>query len=145
MATRASNLPHGRFLWLLVAFVVIAIIAAGTNALREGEESLAKRSELRQIESAVLLMMTHNKINSIPNPVSDPTNDLRRFPDVLTPPLEKGLLAGDKPGYVLYGHDNTRDDLADPAVSYVRFADGRWTYTVAADGTVTQWAKASGD
>ena len=145
MATRASNLPHGRVLWLLAAFVVIAIMGAGTNALRQGQESLAEKSELRQIQSAVLSMMTHNGINSIPNPVSDPTNDLRRFPDVLTRPSEKGLLAGDKPGYVLYGHDKTRDDLADPTVSYVRFADSRWTYTVAADGTVTQWAKASGD
>ena len=145
MATGASNLPHGRFLWLLVAFVVIAIVAVGTNTLHRGQESVAQKSELRQIQSAVLTMMIHNGIYSIPSPVSEPTSDLRQFPDVLTPPLEKGLLAGDKPGYVLYGHDNTRDDLADPTVSYVRIADGRWTYTVAADGTVTQWAKASGD
>ena len=145
MATRASNLPHGRVLWLLSAFLVVAIAAAGTNALQQGQAGVAKKSELRQIQTAVFTMMTDNGINSIPNPVSDPTNDLRRFPDVLTPPSEKELLAGDKPGYVLYGHDKTPDDLADPTVNYVRFPDGGWTYTVVANGTVAQGAKASGD
>ena len=142
MATRASYLPRGRVLWMLVAFVVIAIIAGGTNALYQ---SRAKNNELNLIQSAVRTMMHHNEISSIPRPVSDPTNDLQRFPDVVTPPLEKGLLAGDKPGYVLFGHDNLRDDLADSAVNYMEFADSRWTYTAAADGTVTQWAKWSGD
>ena len=145
MPNRASYLPRGRLLWLLVAFFVIAVLAGGTNALRLGQDNVAKMSELRQIQSAVLNMMTHNEISSIPNPVSDPTNDLQRFPDVLTPPLEKGLLAGDKPGYLLYGHDNTRDGLAESSLSYVRFADSRWTYTVNDAGTVRQWAKAPRD
>ena len=145
MATPSSKMPHGRLLWLLAAFVVVAIIGAGTNALQKSQENVAQKSELRQIQAAVLTMMTHNGIDRIPYPVDEPTNDLRRFPDVLTPPLEKGLLAGDQPGYVLFDHDATRDDLAEPTVSYVRLPDGRWTYTVAEDGTVTQWAEASGD
>ena len=73
----------------------------------------------------------------------EPTSDLSRFPDVLTEPGLKGMLEGDLPGYVLYEHDLIADGLPEATVSYVRFIEGRWTYTAARDGTVTQWAEAA--
>ena len=128
---------------LLAMFVTAAIVGMATNALQRGEKNLGG-SELRQIQAAVLTMMTHNGITSIPNPVVEPTSDLRAFPDALTSPTKKGLLEGDKPGYVLFEHDHAADGDPEATVSYVRFPDGRWTYTASRDGTVTQWESASG-
>ena len=131
---------RGRVLILLGVFVTVAIVGMATNALQRGGKDLAA-SELRQIQAAVLLMMTHNRITEIPDPVREPTSDLRRFPDVATPPSQKGMLEGDLPGYVLYEHDLAADGLPEATVNYVRFADGRWAYTADRDGTVTQWEK----
>ena len=144
MQNQPPTLLRGRVVVLLAAFVAVAIAGMATNALRQGEDNLAA-SELRQIQAAVLTLMTHNGITTIPNPLSEPTSDLRRFPDVTTPPSRKGMLEGDLPGYVLYEHDRTADGLPEATVSYVRFAAGRWTYTADRDGTVTQWEKATTD
>ncbi len=144
MQNQPPTLLRGRVVVLLAAFVAVAIAGMATNALRQGEDNLAA-SELRQIQAAVLTLMTHNGITTIPNPLSEPTSDLRRFPDVTTPPSRKGMLEGDLPGYVLYEHDRAADGLPEATVSYVRFAVGRWTYTANRDGTVTQWEKATTD
>ena len=144
MKNQPPTLLRGRVLVLLSVFVTIAIVGMATNALQRGEENLAG-AELRQIQAAVLTMMRHNGITTIPNPVREPTSDLRRFPDVRTAPSLKGMLEGDLPGYVLYEHDLIADGLPEATVSYVRFADGRWTYTIDRDGTVTQWERANGD
>ncbi len=142
MKNQAPGMFRGRVLVLLSVFVTIAIVGLATNALQRGEGNLAG-SELRQIQAAVLTMMTHNSITTIPNPVEEPTSDLRRFPDTRTAPSLKGMLEGDLPGYVLYEHDLTADGLPEATVSYVRFAHGRWTYTAARDGTVVQWDRAT--
>ena len=144
MQNQPPTVLRGRVLLLLAAFVTVAIVGMATNALRRGEDNLAA-SELRQIQAAVLTLMTHNGITTIPNPLREPTSDLRRFPDVTTPPSQKGMLEGDLPGYVLYEHDLAADGLPEATVSYVRFAAGRWTYTADGDGTVTQWEKATTD
>ena len=76
--------------------------------------------------------MTHNGITTIPNPLSEPTSDLRRFPDVTTPPSRKGMLEGDLPGYVLYEHDRAADGLPEATVSYViRDAQGALKFDAA--------------
>ena len=142
MQNRPPTMLRGRVLLLLAVFVTVALVGMATNALHRGEDNLAA-SELRLIQAAVLTLMTHNGITTIPEPVSEPTSDLRRFPDVSTPPGEKGMLEGDLPGYVLYEHDMTADGLPEATVSYVRFAAGRWTYTADRDGTVTQWERAT--
>ena len=144
MRNQPPTVLRGRVLVLLSIFVTVAIVGMATNALQRGEDSLAA-SELRQIQAAVLTMMTHNGITTIPDPVREPTSDLRRFPDVSTPPSRKGMLEGDLPGYVLYEHDPIADGLPEATVNYVRFAVGRWTYTTDHDGTVTQWERATAD
>lgn len=143
MTKGSPGLLRGRSLVLLALFVAAAVAGMATNALDRGEKNLGG-SELRQIQAAVLTMMTHNGITSIPNPVAEPTSDLGAFPDAVTSPTSKGLLEGDKPGYVLFEHDHAADGDIEATVSYVRFPDGRWTYTAARDGTVTQWERASG-
>ena len=144
MKNQPPTVLRGRVVLLMAVFVTVALVGMATNALRRGEDNLAA-NELRQIQAAVLTLMTHNRITTIPNPLREPTSDLRRFPDVSTPPSQKGMLEGDLPGYVLYEHDLTADGLPEATVSYVRFAAGRWTYTVDHDGTVTQWERATTD
>lgn len=144
MQNQPPTVLRGRVLLLLAVFVTVALVGMATNALRRGEDNLGA-SELRQIQAAVLMLMTHNGITTIPNPVREPTSDLRRFPDVSTPPSRKGMLEGDLPGYVLYEHDRAADGLPEATVSYVRFATGRWAYTADRDGTVTQWERATTD
>ena len=144
MQNQPPTVLRGRVVLLMAVFVTVALVGMATNALRRGEDNLAT-NELRQIQAAVLTLMTHNRITKIPNPLREPTSDLRRFPDVSTPPSQKGMLEGDLPGYVLYEHDLTADGLPEATVSYVRFAAGRWTYTVDHDGTVTQWERATTD
>lgn len=144
MQNQPPTVLRGRVLLLLAVFVTVALVGMATNVLRRGEDNLGA-SELRQIQAAVLMLMTHNGITTIPNPVREPTSDLRRFPDVSTPPSRKGMLEGDLPGYVLYEHDRTADGLPEATVSYVRFATGRWAYTADRDGTVTQWERATTD
>ena len=142
MKSQPPTVLRGRVLVLLSLFAIIAIVGLATNALKRGEDNLAS-SELRHIQAAVITMMTHNGIHAIPDPVSEPTSDLRRFPDVTTPPDRKGMLEGDLPGYVLYEHDLVADGLPEATVSYLRFAHGRWTYTAREDGTVIQWERAT--
>ena len=144
MQNQPPTVLRGRVVLLMAVFVTVALVGMATNALRRGEDNLAA-NELRQIQAAVLTLMTHNRITTIPHPLREPTSDLRRFPDVSTPPSQKGMLEGDLPGYVLYEHDLTADGLPEATVSYVRFAAGRWTYTVDHDGTVTQWERATTD
>ena len=127
---------------LLSVFAVIAIMGVATNALQRGDDDIAA-TELRQIQAGVITMMAHNRIDTIPYPVSEPTSDLRRFPDVRTPPDRKGMLEGDLPGFVLFEHDLVADGLPHATVSYSRFAHSRWTYTSTQDGTVIQWEKAN--
>ncbi|MFQ5860463.1 MAG: hypothetical protein ACE5IG_02815 [Dehalococcoidia bacterium] len=94
--------------------------------------------ELRNVQSAVLTMMADNGISALPHPVTVSTNDMSAFPDVLTSPREKGLLDGDKPGYVLYGHDKIPDQDPETLYYYLSFETTRWFYTVTSDGTVLQ-------
>ena len=144
MKNQPPTVLRGRVLVLLAVFAIVAVVGMATNGLRRAEDNLAA-SELRLIQAAVLTMMTHNGITQIPDPEREPTSDLRRFPDVNTPPNRKGMLEGDLPGYVLYEHDRTADGLPNATVDYVRFAAGRWTYTADHDGTVTQWDRATTD
>jgi hypothetical protein len=135
-----SSLFRSRNVLLLLALMTTILVVVGGTALRGSDES-ASKSELRHIQSAVSTMMVHNSLISIPNPVTEPTDDLTRFPDTATPPEQKGLQAGDKPGYLLFGHDNVADGLPESRVDYVRFDASRWMYSVSSDGTVTQGEK----
>ena len=123
----------------LVAVLALGLLSIpAVGVLRKAEEG-APANELRDIQAAVTIMMTHQGISVIPHPITEPTNDMSRFPDPITPPTLKGLLAEDKPGYVLYQHDNKASSIPEGTVDYVRTSTTQWYYTVDADGTVTQW------
>ena len=94
--------------------------------------------ELRNLQQAVFAMMADNQIATLPNPVSVPTNDMSLFPDPITPPQAKGMMPGDKPGYLLYGHDIIADGRLGPLTSYVVSMQTGWTYTVTRAGIVAQ-------
>jgi hypothetical protein len=47
-------------------------------------------------------------------------------------------LAGDKDGFILYGHDIKSDGAETPVVNYVATQLTKGTYTVDASGTVAQ-------
>ena len=140
-AVSQRRVPWNGRLWLLVLLLAAAALTTViATDRRQGEQSGA-RIELRGIQSAVSIMMIHNNITLLPHPVSEPTNDMRRFPDVATSVQEKGLLEGDKGGYALYGHDNTPNGRSDAAVDYLRFPETDYAYSVTIDGVVIQWDK----
>lgn len=119
----------------LLLAVVLVTVGTGVVILRRGEKG-AQRNELGQLQSAVTEMMLDNGIIRLPHPVGEPTQDMGSFPDFITSPEEKGMLEGDKPGYLLYGHDKVADGDADLTVNYIPFPGTRWAYTVDEDGTV---------
>ncbi|MSQ22766.1 MAG: hypothetical protein EXR53_05615 [Dehalococcoidia bacterium] len=133
----------GKFLLALVAAVSLGLLSiTAMGVLRRAEEG-APANELRYVQAAITTMMTHNQINVIPNPVTVPTNDMTQFPDSSTLPARKGLSSGDRPGYVLYRHDNVRNGISEGTVDYIRLPNAKWYYTAVADGTVTQWEEPS--
>jgi hypothetical protein len=133
---RRRNLP-----FILISSLIIALAFPAVLALNKGEADFQQR-ELHLVQSGVIAMMADNSIATIPNPVAAPTDDMGAFPDATTPAEAKGLLDGDKAGYLLYGHDKTPDGEAKPLFFYVNFARTTWTYTVTRDGTVIQGERA---
>lgn len=131
---------------LLIVVAILGVLAAVVipnvgRFLGRGETEAAK-TELYNIQTAVYTMMTDNNITTIPVPVAVATANMSAFPDDTTTAVAKGLGALDKKGYYLFGHDKTADGGTAVLVNYVSAQNTGWTYTVAADGTVTQGAKA---
>jgi len=118
-----------------VALILMAYIAV--NAAGQGHEK-AQALELRNLQQAVFAMMADNQIATLPNPVSVPTSDMSLFPDPITPPETKGMMPGDKPGYLLHGHDIIADGRLGPLTYYVVSMQTSWTYTVSRAGIVAQ-------
>ena len=127
-----------RFALLVVVAVVIAILGSLTFVVNGRAREEAQKLELRSVQQAVFIMMADNEITILPNPVVLPTSDMSIFPDATTSPEVKGLLQGDKPGYVLHGHDRTRDGQPEPEVDYIGSQYTTWIYTVTRAGTVLQ-------
>ena len=86
--------------------------------------------ELRKVQIAVKIMMENNKLMLLANPVTVPSNDMRRFPDAGTRHGNAGV------GYVLYCHDF--DGNGRPDINYVHFSKTRGTYICDEYGNVTQ-------
>ncbi len=110
-------------------------------------ETEAVATELSNIQSAVISMMVDNNLPRLPNPVVTRTNDMGAFPDAsslcgsidkFSDPNGNAYQAGDKDGYLLYGHDITADNSTTPTVNYVTRRYTKGTYAVDASGTVTQ-------
>jgi len=101
--------------------------------------------ELEQVQAAVREMMADNGLSLLPKPITEPTNDMGAFPDLsrcgvdkLTDPNGNLYCVADKDGYLLFGHDKKGDDSDIELVDYLpqRYTHG--TYTVDANGKVSQ-------
>jgi type IV pilus assembly protein PilA len=142
---------------LLIVVAILGVLAAVVipnvgRFIGRGEQE-AKDTELSNMQTAVISMMTDNNLQVLPVPVTLSTNDMTAFPDStsiaasankLTDPA--GYLyevSTDKDGYILYGHDITGAASADPNpsqidVNYTSTNTTAYYYDVDASGTVTQ-------
>jgi len=107
----------------------------------------AAKTELANVQSAVVAMMVDNNLTNLPHPVVVATNDMSAFPDAtsvcsidkLQDPKGNAYVKGaDKDGYVLFQHDIIGDAEQTGLVNYLvtRYTVG--TYTADSQGTVTQ-------
>ena len=127
-----------RTLTFVLALSVALLLGSLAFQTMSRSSDSAGKVELRAVQAAVITMMVDNKIKVLPNPVLEPTQDMGGFPDFVTAPEEKGLGGGDKPGYVLHGHDMVADGTAAGTVDYVGNPATKWSYTVAPGGMVFQ-------
>ena len=88
--------------------------------------------ELQRVQEAVRSMMVNMNLDKIPNPVTVPTNDMHRFPDITSRHGEAGV------GYVLFLHDSNGD--GEPDINYIRGRTTTGTYLCDEDGKVTQFS-----
>lgn len=106
----------------------------------------AAATELSNVQTAVIAMMVDNNLTRLPNPVTVATNDMSAFPDAtsacgvdkIADPNGNVYVIADKNGYILYQHDITADGAQTELVNYVATQYTKGTYTVDAQGTVTQ-------
>lgn len=152
---------------LLIVVAMLGILAgvltlSVTRFLGHGKEEVRK-TEFRNVATAISAMTVHNGIITIPNPVTENTapctvgtKDMTAFPDTIS---GKGKGKGDKeidpdgipyrytgapslqdkPGYLLYGHDIYGGDGPVSLLNYL-FSDTTIScYTVEGNGTVRQY------
>ena len=136
---------------LLIVVAILGVLAAvvipNVGRFIGRGETEAGKTELTNIQSAVIAMMTDNQLSALPNP-EDTTarSDMTLFPDgtsavtadKVTAPNGVAYLAGDKNGFILYQHDITADGAQTGLVNYTATQTTKGTYTVDAAGTVTQ-------
>ena len=138
---------------LLIVVAILGVLAAVVipnvgRFIGRGEEEAAE-TELSNIQTAVIAMMTDNNLAALPHPVvTTATDNMSEFPDkdsVCTTAGEKvndptgvAYQANDKDGFILYGHDIDANDSDNVTVNYVAMEKTTKTYTVDASGTVTQ-------
>ncbi|MFC2009830.1 type II secretion system protein, partial [Chloroflexota bacterium] len=136
---------------LLIVVAILGVLAAvvipNVSRFIGRGETEAGETELSNIQSAVTAMMTDNGISTLPNPVGVATDDMGAFPDATSacetdkindPTGNAYTNASDLDGFILFGHDVTADAAATPLVNYVATETTQGTYTVDANGTVTQ-------
>jgi hypothetical protein len=115
-----------------------------------------RRTEKRNIESAIIALMVDNEITRIPNSHHAgggvAINDMAAFPDStsvagssdkLTDGDGDTYTANDKDGWVLYQHDKDGDGTQTGLVNYVNMINTTYYYTCEDDGTVRQWSDAA--
>ena len=145
-----------------LAAVVLPILIRQEGS---GEEE-ARLTEFHDVITAVLLLMTHNELLSIPNPITKKTppctvgtQRLTEFPDTDS---DNGQGVGndegkefdihgnpykftgppadrDLQGYVLYEHDGVGGDGPAALFNYLYPRDVTYCYTADSDGTVHQY------
>ena len=150
---------------LLIVVAILGVLAAVVipnvgRFIGAGEEESAE-TEFANVQTAVIAMMVDNQLSELPNPVTVATNwmgddpdtaGLQGFPDLsvcaavggkITDPdgelyVDGADPAGDKDGYLLYGHDITGGDDQTTLVNYLATDTTKGTYTVDASGTITR-------
>ncbi len=137
---------------LLIVVAILGVLAAVVipnvgRFLGSGEQE-ANDTELQNLQTAVVAMMTDNNISTLPNPVAVGTTDMTAFPDAtsavtvdkIDDPTGAAYAVGDGAGFLLFGHDITANaaNLAADQVNYLASNTTKCEYTVIADGTVTQ-------
>ena len=90
----------------------------------------AALDELHSVQEAVEVMMNNNGLTILENPVTEPTSNMHRFPDIITPHGTSGI------GYVLYLHDYDGDGSPDTNYFPRKITSG--TYVCDSSGHVTQ-------
>jgi len=152
---------------LLIVVAILGVLAAVVipnvgQFIGAGKEEAAD-TEFANVQTAVIAMMVDNQLSELTNPVDTiRTNKMSEFPDEIsswdavadplqgkkTDPDGVDYAAGDKAGYILYGHDIHGGDGvppvggAAPLVSYVAAETTAYWYTVDESGTVTQYPTA---
>ena len=145
---------------LLIVVAILGVLAAVVipnvgRFIGRGETEAAD-TELTNIQTAVIAMMTDNGLSAIPNVVGSATSNMDAFPDTASacattklkdPNGTDYLLATDRDGYRLYHHDIIgsdgfgRDGSASSnatLVNYVATSTTKGTYTCDSAGTVSQ-------
>ncbi len=154
---------------LLVAVLMVSVLAAVVlpmaNRFAGSGNDEARLTEFHDISTGVILLMTHNQLFSIPNPVAGNTPPctvgtkiLSEFPDTDS---DDGQGAGndggkefdingsayrfvgnpndrDREGYVLYDHDAVGGDGQATLFNYLYPLNAKYCYTTDSDGTVHQ-------
>jgi type IV pilus assembly protein PilA len=134
---------------LLIVVAILGVLAAvvipNVGRFIGRGESEAGETELSNIQSAVVAMMTDNGVQTLPTAVNvTATNNMSQFPDT-SAVGDKGkdangvnFTAGDGIGFVLYQHDITGGGANTSLVNYTATQFTKGTYRVDALGTVTQ-------
>ncbi len=138
---------------LLIVVAILGVLAAvvipNVGRFIGRGESEAADTEFANIQSAVVALMVDNGISTLPNPVGvgSATSNMSNFPDAtsvagsadkLNDPGGTLYTGADKPGFILYQHDLTSDTNDNVTSNYVATEATKGTYTVDAQGTVTQ-------
>ena len=137
---------------LLIVVAILGVLAAvvipNVGRFIGRGETEAAQTEFANIQSAVVAMMTDNRLKTLPNAVNvTATSNMSQFPDGTSvagstdkqyDPDADPYSASDKDGFILYQHDIEANNSTSPTVNYVATEMARGTYTVDASGTVTQ-------
>ncbi len=139
---------------LLIVVAILGVLAAVVipnvgRFIGAGEEEAAK-TELSNIQTAVVSMMVDNQISTLPAGtfvlVGAATDNMSAFPSTAVcatdkindPDGDAYTVTTDKNGYILYQHDINGADGAINLVNYLATEITKGTYYVNASGTVEQ-------
>ena len=137
---------------LLIVVAILGVLAAvvipNVGRFIGRGETEAAATEMTNVQTAVIAMMTDNQLSALPNPVllAAATKNMGAFPDAtsavvtvkVTDPGGVLYAVGDKDGYILYQHDITGGGNQTVLVNYVATATTKGTYYVDASGTVSR-------
>ena len=153
---------------LLIVVAILGILAAVIipnvgRFLGSGEEE-AQDTEFQNVITAVGAMMVDNDVSALPNPSAlasgsgtggcdTGTTLMTTFPDgtsvvatadKLTDPAGLNYTdgidpAGDKDGFILFGHDITGNNAQAALINYMTVSSSSLCYQTTADGTITQY------